>query len=89
MAIQSDGQVQAIDGVNQVEQRSGTARLVALEMTDQVPGDCVSIGMERGDLRLGLLYAVLPEVAQSGGERTRHQLGRVGLGHADQPYLFR
>src|SRR4029078_3078530 len=66
VTVQRLSQVQTIDRVNQIEQCRGAPGLVALKMADQMPADRIPVDRQRGDLRLGLLHAVLAKITQVG-----------------------
>ena len=66
---QPRAELDAVDRLDEVEERRRAARLVGLQVADEVPAQARPRRGRRGrDLRLGLLDPVLAEVAHAGGE---------------------
>ena len=86
----AQGEVQRVDGLDDLEQRRRAPRLVRLEVPHEVPAQARrgEIGGGR-DLRLRLLDPVLAEVADTGGKGGAHRRRGVRLAHRDQPHLAR
>ena len=64
---------------------SATAsRLVGLQRADQVQLEVGILGLQRGELLLRLLHAVLAEYALAHVQKLAHPVGAMGLGDGDQ-----
>ena len=77
-----------IDGVDDVEPRSGLAGLVRLEMADQVPAQ-LQIGGDQGahrvHFRKRFLDFVFTEITLTGFCGGAHEVGREGFRDGDEP----
>src|SRR3990167_9126520 len=74
----------AIDRLDDIEQHHRVPGLVGLQRSDQVQFDVGTGGLERRELLLRFLDAVLAEHALTGLEHLADAVGAMGLGDGDQ-----
>ncbi len=79
--------LEAIDRMRPGEVGGDVARLVRLDVADEMPGDVVL--RERLDLGERILQVVFAEVALTGIERGRHHGRRLGLADRHQMHIAR
>ncbi len=73
-----------VDRMDDVEQRHRVARLVRLQLADEVEADARPCRDQRRPFRRRLLHPVLAEAALPGREQRFDRLGGVGFGNRDQ-----
>jgi hypothetical protein len=78
------GDLQAVDRLDRVEHGRRLRRLVALQRPDQPPFDAGQVA-ERRLLGRRLLHVVLAERPLAQAPGVKDALGRLGLGHGQQP----
>jgi hypothetical protein len=88
-AFETPDEFGRVNRVDEVEEFDGAARLVRLEVADEMPAHARPRGGQRLDLPLGLLHAVLAEVRGAGRGRGPDERGRVRLADGDERDLFR
>ncbi len=83
------GQLGPVDALNDVEQRHRFLRLVGLQRADQVQFEIRPYRLQRRELALRLLHAVLAEHALAGPQQRLDLVRAMGLGHRHQGHRRR
>ncbi len=82
--VEGAGETQAVDGLDEVEERGGDPCFVTLQVADEVPADAGGGGR---DLGLGFLDAVFTQVAEADGVGGFDDGQFEGLGDGDGGYV--
>ena len=81
---QRPGELGPVDGLDDIAEPDGGARLVGLQRTDEVEADIVEGGFQRWPLGFRLLHPVLAEDAMAGRQRGTDAVLAMGLRDGDE-----
>jgi hypothetical protein len=85
--VQPASQRNRIQRVNEIEELDRSPCFISLKMSDQMPAGRITAKL--GNLSIGFLYAILPQIYQAGPNRELQNFRRMGLGDRYQCHVRR